>query len=74
MHRKGIDISNVQLPNLSPRIIFIAIAVLLGVVVVLDSVYQIQPEEVGVIRRFGQYNAPPLPAESELLPSSPSFP
>jgi len=61
MHREGIDISKVRLPNLSPRIIFIAIAVLLGVVVVLDSVYQIQPEEVGIIRRFGRYNAPPRP-------------
>ena len=59
MDKDVIDLSNVKLPNLSPRIIFIAIAVLLGVVVVLDSVYQVQPEEVGVIRRFGQYNAPP---------------
>ncbi len=61
MHRKGTDISKDQLPNLSPKIIFIAIAVLLGVVVVLDSFYQVQPEEVGVIRRFGQYQAPPRP-------------
>jgi len=61
MDKNVIDISNIKLPNLSPRIIFIAIAGLFGVVVVLDSVYQIQPEEVGVIRRFGQYNAPPRP-------------
>jgi len=61
MDKNVIDLSNIQLPNLSPRIIFIAIAVLLGVVVVLDTFYQIQPEEVGVIRRFGQYNAPPRP-------------
>ena len=59
MDKDVIDISNIKLPNLSPRVIVIAIAVLLGVVVVLDSFYQIQPEEVGVIRRFGQYNAPP---------------
>ena len=63
MDKNVIDISNVQLPNLSPRIIFIAIAVLLGVVVVLDSVYQVQPEEVGIIRRFGRYNAPPRPPD-----------
>ena len=59
MHRIGIDISKVRLPKLSPRIILTAIAVLLGVVV--DSFYQVQPEEVGVIRRFGRYNAPPRP-------------
>jgi len=61
MDKNVIDISNLKLPNLSPRIIFIAIAVLFGVVVVLDSIYQVQPEEVGVIRRFGQYNPPPRP-------------
>jgi membrane protease subunit HflK len=27
----------------------------------MDSVYQVQPEEVGIIRRLGQYNAPPRP-------------
>jgi membrane protease subunit HflK len=58
MDKDVIDISNIKLPNLSPRIIVIAIAVLFGVVVVLDSVYQIQPEEVGIIRRLGRYNAP----------------
>ena len=61
MDKNVIDISNIKLPNLSPRIIFIAIAVLFGVVVVLDSIYQVQPEEVGIIRRFGRYNAPPRP-------------
>ena len=58
MDKDVIDISNIKLPNLSPRIIVIAIAVLFGVVVVLDSVYQIQPEEVGIIRRLGRYNPP----------------
>ena len=61
MDKNVIDISNIKLPNLSPRIIFIAVAVLLGMVVVMDSFYQVQPEEVGIIRRFGRYNAPPRP-------------
>ncbi|MCH8015606.1 MAG: FtsH protease activity modulator HflK [Acidobacteria bacterium] len=61
MDKDVIDLSNIKLPNLSPRIIFIAVAVLLGVVVVMDSVYQVQPEEVGIIRRLGRYNAPPRP-------------
>jgi len=61
MNKDVIDLSNLKLPNLSPRIIVIAIAVLLGVVVVLDSVYQVQPEEVGIIQRLGRYNAPPRP-------------
>ncbi len=54
-----IDLSKVQLPNLSPKIVITAIAVLIGVVVLLDSFYQVQPEEVGVIRRFGRYLEPP---------------
>ena len=61
MDKDVIDLSNINLPNLSPKVILIAIAVLLGVVVVMDSIYQVQPEEVGVIRRFGRYNAPPRP-------------
>lgn len=61
MDKDVIDLSNIKLPNLSPRIIGIAVAVLLGLVVVMDSVYQVQPEEVGIIRRLGRYNAPPRP-------------
>ncbi len=49
MDKDVFDISNIQLPNLSPRIIFIAIAVLFGLVVVLDSFYQVQPEEVAKV-------------------------
>jgi len=54
-----IELSKLQLPNLSPKIVITAIAVLVGVVLLLDSFYQVQPEEVGVIRRFGAYLAPP---------------
>ena len=61
MDKDVIDLSKIKLPNLSPRIIFLGIAVLLAVVVVLNSVYQVQPEEVGIIKRFGKYNAPPRP-------------
>ena len=61
MDKDVIDLSKIKLPNLSPRIISIAVAVLLGLVVVMDSVYQVQPEEVGIIKRFGKYNAPPRP-------------
>ena len=61
MAKDVIDLSKIKLPNLSPRIISIAVAVLLGLVVVMDSVYQVQPEEVGIIKRFGKYNAPPRP-------------
>lgn len=61
MDKDVIDLSKIKLPNLSPRIISIAVAVILGLVVVMDSVYQVQPEEVGIIKRFGKYNAPPRP-------------
>ena len=59
MDKDVIDLSKIQLPNLSPKIVFTAIAVLLGVLLLLDIFYQVQPEEVGVIRRFGEYVEPP---------------
>ncbi|MDA2932926.1 FtsH protease activity modulator HflK [Acidobacteria bacterium AH-259-D05] len=55
MDKDVIDISKIQLPDISPRIIVMGAAALLGLLILLDTFYQIQPEEVGVIRRFGAY-------------------
>ena len=68
MDKDIIDLSKVRLPNFSPRTIFTAIAVLVGLVVVLDSFYQVQPEEVGVIRLFGQYKRTTPPGLRFKLP------
>ena len=59
MDRDVIDISKIQLPNISPRRILLGLAVIVGALLVLNSFYQIQPEEVGVIRRFGEFIEPP---------------
>jgi len=59
MDRDVIDISKVQLPNIPPRLILLGLAGIVGVLLVWNSFYQIQPEEVGVIRRLGQYIEPP---------------
>ena len=59
MDKDVIDISKIQLPNISPRLILLGIAAIAGILLVWNSFYQIQPEEVGVIRRLGKYVAPP---------------
>ena len=59
MERDVIDISKVQLPNISPRSILVGLMVIVGILVAWSSFYQVQPEEVGVIRRFGKYLEPP---------------
>ena len=55
MDRDIIDISKIQLPKFSPKMILVALAALLGAMALLGMFYQIQPEEVGVIRRLGSY-------------------
>lgn len=61
MEKDVIDISNIKLPNISPKLILTVITVIVGVLLVFGSFYQVQPEEVGIIRRFGKYVAPPRP-------------
>jgi membrane protease subunit HflK len=39
----------------SGRLIALGAAILLGVLVLFGTLYQVQPEEVGVVLRFGQY-------------------
>lgn len=58
--RKIIDIDfenlkNFKPPNLSKKSILTGLAVVLGLIVLFGSFYQIQPEEVGVVLRFGKY-------------------
>jgi membrane protease subunit HflK len=45
----------INLPNVSPRVIRALLLVGVALVLLLTSFYQIEPEEVGVIRRFGAY-------------------
>ena len=50
-----VDLNRLQLPKVSPRAAtlgIVALALLLGA---LGTLYQVQPEEVGVVMRFGKY-------------------
>ena len=45
-----------NLPNISPRAIRGILLLVVGVILAFGSFYQIDPDEVGVIRRFGAYS------------------
>jgi len=56
MDRDVIDIRNVRLPPLPPlRTILLGVGGVLALVLVWGIFYQVQPEEVGVVTRFGRY-------------------
>jgi len=55
MDDRSFDISQIKVPDLSPRTISTGVIALLVVVGLLGTFYQIQPEEVGVVLRFGRY-------------------
>lgn len=55
MDKDVIDLSNLRLPQISPKMILIGLLVLLGLVIVGGTLYQVQPEEVAVVTRFGAY-------------------
>jgi len=46
----------INLPNISPRAIRGILLLVVGVVLLFGSFYQIDPDEVGVVRRFGAYS------------------
>jgi len=58
----------VKMPNLSKKTIWIAVAVVLALVIVYGTVYQVQPEEVGVVLRFGKYQRTSDPGLNFKLP------
>jgi len=49
------DFKPPDLPKFSPQWIRLIAAAVLGLVVLVNTFYQIQPEEVGVVLRFGKY-------------------
>ena len=56
MEHDVIDFSKVRLPQPPPiRTILTGLAVILALAIVWGTFYQVQPEEVGVMTRFGRY-------------------
>ena len=47
--------SRVRIPPVSPGVIRIGAAVLLAILLVTTTLYQVQPEQVGVVLRFGRF-------------------
>ncbi|MCJ7526004.1 MAG: SPFH domain-containing protein, partial [Candidatus Aminicenantes bacterium] len=56
------------MPKISKKTVLIAAAVIFGLVIVFGSVYQIQPEEAGVVLRFGKYHRTSDPGLNFKLP------
>ena len=48
-------LKNFKPPNVSGKSILIGLAVVLGLVIVFGSFYQIEPQEAGMVMRFGKY-------------------
>ncbi len=58
----------IKMPKMSKKVVLGIVLVILGLIMVFDSVYQIQPEEVGVILRFGKYQRTSEPGLNFKLP------
>ena len=68
MDKDIIDISKIQLPDISPKHIMYGVAAVIAAMLLLGSVYQVEPEEVGVVRLFGEYMRTTLPGLQFKLP------
>jgi membrane protease subunit HflK len=55
MDGKIIDFGNVDVPRVPGKTIAIGVIALIGILLGFATFYQIQPEEVGVVLRFGRY-------------------
>ena len=54
MENKIIDIGGLQLPSVPSKTIGLGLAVILILAGLSNTLYQVQPEEVGVVLRFGR--------------------
>ena len=50
-----IDLSKIRPPWFSQKAVGIGVIVLIGLLTVMSTLYQVQPEEVGVVTRFGRF-------------------
>jgi membrane protease subunit HflK len=64
-----IDIDRFRRQKPPARLILTALLILIGVVVVLSSVFTIEPEEVGVVLRFGKFTRTADPGLNFKLPA-----
>ncbi len=55
MDQKVINIGDVRLPDIPPKMIKMGVIAVVVLVGLFSTLYQVQPEEVGVVLRFGRY-------------------
>ena len=63
-----VDVSRLKLPKIPWRTVAAGLVALVALVAVAGTVYQIEPEEVGVILRFGKYSRTTNPGLHFKLP------
>ncbi|HUG44850.1 MAG TPA: FtsH protease activity modulator HflK [Acidobacteriota bacterium] len=63
-----INMGNFRPPNISRQTIVSAVVGLAALILIFSSVYQVQPEEVGVVLRFGRYDRTTEPGLRFKLP------
>jgi len=66
---RTIDISNFRPGKPPTRVILYGALVLIGAMVMISAVFTIQPEEVGIVLRFGEFNRTADPGLNFKLPS-----
>ncbi len=66
--REPFDFKDFKMPNISIKAIAWAVAVIFVLILVFSSWFTIEPEEVGVVLRFGQYNRTADPGLNFKLP------
>ena len=59
---------DIKLPKVSMRLILMGLAVLVGLAILLGSFYQVQPEEEGLVLRFGRLARTTAPGLNLKLP------
>ena len=55
MDKRVVNIGDVRLPDIPPKLIKTGVIAVLVLVGLFSTLYQVQPEEVGVVLRFGRY-------------------
>ena len=55
MDQRVVNIGDVRLPDIPPKMIKMGVIAVLVLVALFSTLYQVQPEEVGVVLRFGRY-------------------
>lgn len=68
MEEKVFEIPQIKIPKIPIRTVGIVVVAIVGLVLATTSFYQVQPQEVGVVQRFGAYIKTTQPGLNFKLP------